>query len=308
TKLRDHAGEGSPGWKSAQITGQVLNIFAVKDEAGADRPAESNVPPAMRDSMAKIVSAYLVDFVSAQSGSRYPHGKLRTGDPIVSTRGQSYGVHVSVNESKYLLEELVKDPRAVEHLLDSELVLADSSLQYAGSLLRGGSSQVSVPEAKELYLAILRHHGAFLRLLEGEISRQEIEQGAEYDAKVKRSFDKWSIVAKTGLTLVPRVGDVAAGVFDWVLIDSSETVKAALLTNRAGLAQQKADENRGSLVDKLRQIAVRRAFADDLYFTGLLENPVGYSRETAWKLPFLGPDFRVKLADSLSDEEWSDFF
>ncbi|MGL5829135.1 MAG: hypothetical protein ACRC0L_06145, partial [Angustibacter sp.] len=191
TTLRDHDGEGSPGWKSAQIAGQTLTAYSGGEPnaadgtpndknpnennpndkndgrpGGEDTPRKGPLPPAMRETVAKIVSAYLVDFVSAQDDSGQPHGDVRTDTPPGSIPGQSYGVHIDRREMRHLIAEVVKDPRAVEHLLNSELVLADASLKHAASLLRDGTEGIGPAEAKELYFTILRQHGGYLRLLE----------------------------------------------------------------------------------------------------------------------------------------------
>ncbi len=303
TKLRDHAGEGSPGWKSAKITGQMLNTIPHKEGSGTDRAVEYEIPPAMRDSVGKVISAYLVDFISMDKESPNDHGQIRTGIPVGFTDGQSYGVHILPDQAKYLLTEVVKNPKAVESLLNSELVLADTNLKYIGSLLHGADKDVSLAEARLLYLTAIRQNGDFLNLLEDRIAQESISQGAEYDAKIKTAVDTWTVVAKTGVSLFPVLGDLAGGVFDAALVNATETVDEALLSDRAGLARQRAEENHGSLTRKLRHIAVRRGFEDDLYFTGLLENPTELSPHRAWELPFLDGDLRVK--SKMSKEEFS---
>ncbi len=305
TTLRDHTGPGSPGWQSAKIAGQVLTAFPQKEGSGIGGATDHEIPPAMRQSVAKIISAYLVDFVSAQPDSTRAEGEVRADTPLGSTPGQSFGVQVTPKLTEHLLAEVVQDPQAVAYLLNAELVLADASLKHAGSLLKGADNEVSIAEARVLYSTVLRQHGDFLKVLEDKIAAESKIQEVDYDAEIKAAVDAWAVVAKTGIPLAPVEGDAARGIFDEALANSHETVTAAVLTERAGLAEHQPEEE--SLVDRLRQLAVRRAFEDDLYFTGLVGNPAELSRHTAWKLPFLGPDFQVKPESSLDEAQWSEF-
>ncbi|MGL5828089.1 MAG: hypothetical protein ACRC0L_00795, partial [Angustibacter sp.] len=128
----------------------------------------------------------------------------------------------------------------------------------------------------------------------------------------------WAVVARTGVPLTPMDGDVARGIFDGALVNANDTVSEAVSAAQSGQAEpagqasgagqeehagqagQAAQSGGLGLVDDLQHLAVRRAFEDDLYFTGLLDNPAGYSRETAWQLPFLNADFMVKPDSEMS--------
>jgi hypothetical protein len=125
TRLRDHDGEGSPGYRSAQVASQYLHEVNTED-----------LPSPLKRATGHVLAAYIIDVQRSQTGEPEPVGVHEGPDPHLPAGSQSYGARLTWEDSRQLLRAVMGDDEAFRSVMAAQQSLAQQQLDHTGGVLQ----------------------------------------------------------------------------------------------------------------------------------------------------------------------------
>jgi hypothetical protein len=265
TRYRDHGGEGSPGYRSAQIASQFLEDlpYGSPDD---QHPDAYRLPADLRDSTGVILGAYINDVRRSLSGNSGQLGAVWTVAEGGLPGTQAYGLTLPTVKAAQLLTVVLGDREALRSVIAAQQLFTRQQFDYAAGLLNGADPTINRAEAKALWGNAVESNSRLAGSILQAANADREADAAAHDARVKDNLDLLSKLSSAATSFIPLRG----GPFTEIALgEAKELVFNQGLTDYQGIARNQAASSGIVLEAQLVDLVATTGYANHLYHNGV---------------------------------------